>query len=147
MSRNRLMLVLAGLAAVVVLAGGFFLGVRPQLDRAAAARSDASSIDATNEVTRAELARLRQQAKTLPQQQSALSALRRSVPSTASASAFISALNATADQAGVKVSSLTVGDAVAYTPPVTVDAGPTGASSPSCSRGSTPRTSARSCTA
>jgi Tfp pilus assembly protein PilO len=127
-SRNRLMLVLAGLAAVVVLAGGFFLGVRPQLDRAAAARSDASSIDATNEVTRAELARLRDQAKTLPQQKSGLSALRQSVPSTASSSAFISALNATADQAGVKVSSLTVGDAEAYMPPVTVDAGSTGAS-------------------
>ncbi|MDY1005297.1 hypothetical protein [Curtobacterium sp. CFBP9011] len=125
MSRNRLMLLLAALTAVVVIVGGFFLGVRPQLDRAAAARSDASSIDATNAVTRAELDRLRDQAKTLPQQKDELAALRRSVPSTASSSAFISALNTTADQAGVTVSSLTVGDAQAYMPPVAADANST----------------------
>lgn len=121
------MLLLAGLAAVVVIVGGFFLGVRPQLDRAAAARSDASSIDATNAVTRAELDRLREQAKTLPQQKAELEALRRSVPSTASSSAFISALNTTADQAGVTVSSLTVGDAQAYLPPVAPEGSPTAA--------------------
>jgi Tfp pilus assembly protein PilO len=121
MSRNRLMLLLAALTAVVVIAGGFFLGVRPQLDRAAAASVDAEGIESTNAVTRAELSRLREQAKTLAEQQTTLGSLRASVPASASTSAFISALNATADQAGVKVSSITVGDAQAYTPPVTLD--------------------------
>lgn len=113
-----MMLLLAALAAVVVLAGGFFLGVRPQLDSAAAARTDAESIESTNTVTRTELERLREQAKTLNQQRATLETLRASVPDSSNTSAFISALNATADAAGVKVSSITVGDAQAYTPPV-----------------------------
>jgi Tfp pilus assembly protein PilO len=119
-----MMLLLAAVAAVVVLAGGFFLGVRPQLDSAAASRADVESIDATNDVTRTELARLREQAKTLPEQRAALATLSASVPGSPNPATFISALNTTADQAGVKVSSITVGDAQAYTPPVTAEGTP-----------------------
>lgn len=123
MSRNRLMLLLASVAAVVLAAGGFFLGVQPQLDRASAARAERTSVEASNAKTRAELERLREQAKSLPKMRSELAALRASVPPTASAAGLISQVNATADSAGVKVASITVGDAQAYTPPAAAASG------------------------
>lgn len=118
MSRNRLMLVLAAVAALAVAAGGFFLGVQPQLDRAAAAESEAQNISSSNATTRTEIARLREQAKSLPKMRAELAALRSSVPSSAAASSFISQLNATANATGVKVATITLGDAAAYAPPV-----------------------------
>lgn len=118
MSRNRLMLVLAAVAALAVAAGGFFLGVQPQLARAAAAESEAQNISSSNATTRTEIARLREQAKSLPKMRAELAALRSSVPSSAAASSFISQLNATANATGVKVATITLGDAAAYTPPV-----------------------------
>jgi Tfp pilus assembly protein PilO len=125
MSRNRLMLLLAVVAAVVVAAGGFFLGVQPQLDRAATAKSDTESISAGNATTRAEIARLRQQAKSLPEMRTRLATLQASVPDAAGVSSFISQLNGTADTAGVQVATITVGDATAYSPPAAPAGGDT----------------------
>lgn len=125
MSSNRLMLLLAVVAAVVVAAGGFFLGVQPQLDRAATAKSDTESISAGNATTRAEIARLRQQAKTLPEMRTRLATLQASVPDAAGVSSFISQLNGTADTAGVQVATITVGDATAYSPPAAPAGGDT----------------------
>ncbi len=128
MSRNRLMLVLAAVAALAVAAGGFFLGVQPQLDRAAAAKSEAQNISSSNATTRTEIARLREQAKSLPKMRAELAALRSSVPSSAAASSFISQLNATANATGVKVATITLGDAAAYTPPAATTPATDGAS-------------------
>lgn len=118
MSRNRLMLLLAAVAALAVVAGGFFLGVQPQLARVATANEESRSIASSNEATRTEIARLREQAKGLPKMRAELAALRSSVPSSAAVSAFIGQLNTTAEGSGVKVATITVGDAAAYTPPV-----------------------------
>jgi len=111
------MLLLAAVASLAILAGGFFLGVQPQLDRAAAADAERGSVASTNTSTRTELDRLRDQAAQMPRMQAELAALRASVPADAQASALISQLDATAEASGVRVSSLTVGDAQAYVPP------------------------------
>lgn len=142
MSRNRLMLLLAVVAAVVVAAGGFFLGVQPQLDRAATAKSDTESISAGNATTRAEIARLREQAKSLPEMRTRLATLRASVPDSAGASSFISQLNGTADATGVQVATITVGDATAYTPPAATPEGTTGGESASSDSAATATSSA-----
>lgn len=128
MSRNRLMLILAAFAALAVAAGGFFLAVQPQLARAATADAETQSISSANAKTRGEIARLRDQARSLPRLRAELAALRASVPASGATSAFISQLNTTAGAAGVKVSTITVGDAAAYTPPVAESTAP--ASSP-----------------
>lgn len=122
MSRNRLMLLIAGLAAVVVIVGGYFLGVQPQLDRASTARSDTADTAKSNATTRAEIDRLREQAKSLPEMQATLATLRTSVPSSPNASGLLSELNTTADAAGVKVATITIGDPQAYSPPATTSA-------------------------
>ncbi|GAA3341938.1 hypothetical protein GCM10017714_28060 [Curtobacterium pusillum] len=142
MSRNRLMLFLAGIAALAVAAGGFFLGVQPQLDRAETAKADAQSISSGNQTTRTEIARLREQAKSLSKMRAELAALRASVPSSAAASSFISQLNATADTTGVKVATITVGDAAAYTPPAATTSGSASSATDSGSATATPTPSA-----
>ncbi|PZE35246.1 MULTISPECIES: hypothetical protein [unclassified Curtobacterium] len=118
MTRNRLNMLLAVVAMVVVALAGFFLGVQPHLAQAASDRTDQVSVDATNRTTAAELARLKDRAKSLPAMKAELAELTTSVPSSANMSAFYGAVDSVAARAGVKVSAITTSDAVAYTAPV-----------------------------
>ncbi|WP_412169127.1 hypothetical protein ACLUS2_012150 [Curtobacterium flaccumfaciens pv. flaccumfaciens] len=118
MTRNRLNMLLAVVAMVVVALAGFFLGVQPHLAQAASDRTDQVSVDATNRTTAAELARLKDRAKSLPAMKAELAELTTSVPSSANMSSFYGAVDGVAARAGVKVSAITTSDAVAYTAPV-----------------------------
>ncbi|NQX23120.1 hypothetical protein [Curtobacterium sp. VKM Ac-2852] len=117
MTRNRLNMLLAVVAMVVVALAGFFLGVQPHLAQAASDRTDQVTVDATNRTTAAELARLKERAESLPKLKAELAALTASVPSSASMSSFYGAVDSVAAKAGVKVSAITTSDAVAYTAP------------------------------
>lgn len=121
MTRNRLNMLIAVVAMVVVALAGFFLGVQPQLAQAANDRVEQTSVDATNRVTAAELARLRDRAKSLPALKAELAKLTASVPSGANMSSFYGAVDGVAASSGVKVSAITTSDAVAYTAPVAAD--------------------------
>lgn len=136
MTRNRLSLLLAVLAMFVVAAAGYFLAVQPQLAQAAEARSQRETVEQTNATSQAELARLREQAKTLPQMKARLAALSESVPSDAALPSFIDELNATASAAGVEVQSYTTSDAAAYAP--TASTTPAGSSAAAGTPSSTP---------
>jgi Tfp pilus assembly protein PilO len=118
MTRNRLNMLLAVVAMVVVALAGFFLGVQPHLAQAASDRTDQVSVDATNRTTAVELARLKDRAKSLPAMKAELAELTTSVPSSANMSSFYGAVDGVAARAGVKVSAITTSDAVAYTAPV-----------------------------
>lgn len=118
MTRNRLNMLLAVVAMVVVALAGFFLGVQPHLAQAASDRTDQVSVDATNRTTASELARLKDRAKSLPAMKAKLAELTTSVPSSANMSSFYGAVDGVAARAGVKVSAITTSDAVAYTAPV-----------------------------
>ncbi|UXN20523.1 hypothetical protein N8D77_10095 [Curtobacterium flaccumfaciens] len=118
MTRNRLNMLLAVVAMVVVALAGFFLGVQPHLAQAASDRTDQVSVDATNRTTAAELARLKDRAKSLPAMKAELAELTTSVPSSANMSSFYGAVDGVAARAGVKVSAITTSDALAYTAPV-----------------------------
>ncbi|WIB70624.1 hypothetical protein [Curtobacterium sp. MCBD17_026] len=117
MTRNRLNMLLAVVAMVVVALAGFFLGVQPHLAQAASDRTDQVTVDATNRTTAEELARLKDRAESLPKLKAELAALTASVPSSASMSSFYGAVDSVAAKAGVKVSAITTSDAVAYTAP------------------------------
>ncbi|TDW49442.1 hypothetical protein EDF52_104216 [Curtobacterium sp. PhB42] len=131
MTRNRLNMLIAVMAMVVVALAGFFLGVQPQLAQAANDRVEQTSVDATNRTTAAELARLKDRAKSLPALKAELAKLTASVPSGANMSSFYGAVDGVAATSGVKVSAITTSDAVAYTAPVSAgtatdaDAAPT----------------------
>ncbi|WIB26304.1 hypothetical protein [Curtobacterium sp. MCSS17_015] len=118
MTRNHLNMVLAVLAMVVVATAGFFLGVQPQLSRAATDGAQQATVEHENAVKSGELARLRQQAKTLPEMRTALAELQASVPSSDRMSAFYDEVDQAATTAGVTVSTITTSDATAYIPPV-----------------------------
>lgn len=122
MTRNRLSMLLAFAAMAIVAVGGFFLAVQPQLALAASAREQTATVEQTNATSRAELARLREQAAKLPEMKSELEKLTGSVPDSAATSAFIDELDAVAARAGMQVSAFTASDATAYNPPVTASA-------------------------
>lgn len=138
MTKNRMHLVIALAIGAVVLVGGFFLGVQPQLASAAANREQQQSIDSTNDTYRAELARLAAQSAKLPAMQRQAAALGRSVPSSADTSSFYKEVNAVAASSGVTVSGITTSWAAAYTPPAAEPAAGTPTDSSTASAGSTP---------
>lgn len=144
MSRNRLSLLLAVLAMAVVAVGGFFLAVQPQLAQTAAAHTQTASVEQTNDTSRRELARLREQAADLPAMKRDLSTRATSVPDTARLSAFIDELNTIAAASGMQVSSFTASDATAYSPAVAAEpaaagqGGATPSASPSATAGAAP---------
>jgi Tfp pilus assembly protein PilO len=132
MSRNRLFLILAVLASVVVATGGFFLGVQPQLAQAAANDAQSAASEQTNAQNTRELERLRKANETLGQQKDDLTRLEKSVPAQLDAPAFYSEVDGAATTSGVTITAITTGDAVAYAPPTTPSATTgTAASSPS----------------
>ena len=144
MTRNRLHLVIALAIGVVLLAGGFFLGVQPQLTAAATNREQLRTIDATNDGYRTELARLAAQSAKLPAMQRQADALATSIPSSADTASFYKEVDRVAATAGVTVDGITTSWAAAYTPPET--AAPAGAApaepSAAASGASTPSASA-----
>jgi Tfp pilus assembly protein PilO len=136
-NKNRLSLILAALTAVAIAVGGFFLGVQPQLASASADEAQQTQTDQTNATSRAELDRLRERFTTLDAMQASLDGLRDSVPATADTDAFIRSLDTVAGTSGAAVSSVSVGEAQAYsapasgTAPATAEAAPGAAASPS----------------
>jgi len=117
MNRSRLSLIVAGVATLALLVGGWFVGVQPQLAAAAAAAQQRSEIDGRNDVVRAEIARLAKQYDDIGTLQSKLATLSASIPESTDTTPFIEELDRAAAASGVSISSLTFGDAQAYVPP------------------------------
>lgn len=117
MNRNRLSLIAAVATAVVIAVGGFFLGVQPQLASAAADDMQQTQTERTNGASRAELDRLRDKFATLDSMKAELASIRDSVPTTATTDEFIRSLDAVAVTTGATVTSVSVGEAQAYTAP------------------------------
>jgi Tfp pilus assembly protein PilO len=128
MNKNKLSLVIALVVTVAVLAGGWFLGVQPQLALAAANGTQQETIDSTNRANQSELARLAKAAESLSATKSELATLRASVPASMDTTPFLKALDGSASAAGVVVTSITIGDATPYEAPA---AAPSDAASPS----------------
>lgn len=117
MDRNRLLLISAALAAIVLLAGGVLLGVQPQLSAARATESQMRSIDQQNEQLTSQLATLKSTASRMDEVAAKLATLQASVPGDAAIPAFLDQLNAAASASDVQITSITTSDASAYTSP------------------------------
>ncbi|MFJ8896149.1 hypothetical protein ACIRCZ_16320 [Leifsonia sp. NPDC102414] len=116
MDKTRIWIIGAVLATVVVVIGGWFLAIQPQLALAGSAAMTRAQIDATNAQNAAKLAALKKDYAELPQTKQTLAKLSESVPSGGAYPALVSGVDRTAVEAGVTVTSLTVSDAVAYQP-------------------------------
>lgn len=116
MDKYKLSLIGAALAAVVLIAGGWFVGVQPQLASASAADAQRTTIEATNASNRDVLRKLEAEFRELGRSKAELAALRKSVPGNADTAGFTRQVNDAATGAGVTMTSLTFGTAQAYAP-------------------------------
>jgi type II secretory pathway component PulM len=114
---TRITLAIAAVVAVVVMAGGWFLGVSPQLAAASAADTATTQMSDQNAVTEAQIRGLTVAKAKLPQMQTTLASLQSSIPDTLQGTAFLDDLNAIAGSAGVTLTSITVGAVVPYVKP------------------------------
>lgn len=117
MNRNRIFTIVAAIGMVGVSLAGWFLGVSPQLDAAAADETQRLTVVAQNDEIQAVVAQLKEDEKSLPAFKATLEGLQRSVPRDANTSAFIDDINALATAAGVVISGITVADAQPYVAP------------------------------
>jgi Tfp pilus assembly protein PilO len=107
--------VLIGAAlAVVVLAGGYFLGVAPALADAKVSSDMSASVQAQNARQAEVLAELREQAKSIDVATEELKTLQESLPPEARLSNLVTQVSEFAVETGVAVTSITAGDAILF---------------------------------
>lgn len=106
----------AAVVALGILALGWFLGVNPQLDAAAQAAGQTSSLAMTNDQTQITIGGFATQQKKLPQLEAQLSSLLRSVPDAELIPSFITELNEAATGASVRITGIDVSDPQQYQP-------------------------------
>jgi Tfp pilus assembly protein PilO len=118
--KNKLWIIGAVIVMAVIAAGGWVLGIQPQLAVATAADAQRATVQSSNAASAIALAQLERDYKALPSLKSQLASLTRSVPTGTEIPAFVDELNALAATDSVTVVGMTVTDAqpyVAVTPP------------------------------
>lgn len=122
MNDKRIWTLGALLAAVVLLLGGYFLGVAPQLEAAAQADSQRKTVEAQNDALVTDIAVLKGDYENLDKFKSQLAEVSQAIPDNADFSRYIAQLNELSAVNTVAVTSVTVGDALAYAGPVNAQA-------------------------
>lgn len=112
MSRTKLMVIVAALAIVAILGGGWFLGVQPLIAAAEASDVDRATVETLNAAQQARITELDDANDRLPELQDDLDELMRSIPDSGSLSGFLREISKMSGDAGVTLSTLTAGDAV-----------------------------------
>ncbi|MFD1721173.1 hypothetical protein [Amnibacterium endophyticum] len=135
MSTLRIWVMVATAAIVAVLAGGFFLGVQPQLAAAATADESAASAEAQAQTMQLKLLTLSKRAAKLESMQAEDAVLQKKVPSILKDNTFNRRINEVAALNGVTVASVQLGKAAAYTSPA-------GSAAPATQDAATPAASA-----
>jgi len=118
MTTRRWWVIGCALMMVVSIGFGWLLGVSPMLDAAQTADTTRESVDAQNLVYEQELATLKDQFAGIGELETQLADLHSQVPAGSALPAYIAQLVASSQQHAVVLTSLTVSDAVAYTPVV-----------------------------
>jgi Tfp pilus assembly protein PilO len=116
MNKNRMWEIGAVLAMVATVAGGWLIGISPQLTTVATANRDRANVIAANNRNEIFLAKLKRDYENIDGLKSQVSTLHQSVPTTADVSSFVTELNFLANARKVTLKSINVSDARAYTP-------------------------------
>lgn len=117
MEANRLWTIGAILAMIGIVAGGWFLGVQPQLDSAAAANDQRAGIARLNSVNEAALRKLQADDAKKGELQERLAALAASVPSQPDLPEFYAAADAVATANNVVLANVATGASMPYPDP------------------------------
>lgn len=116
----------AGAATVAVLAGGWFLGVQPQLAAAAGTAQTTASVEAQNQATTIKIAALTKAAAKLDGMKAEDAVLQKAVPTVLKPNTFIRRVGEVATLNGVDIVSVSPGDSVAYAAPASASGEATG---------------------
>ena len=113
---NQIKMRVAGaiLLILLIVGGGWFLGIEPSLAIASSANQERVRVNSLNNLNEFFLAKLRSDYQNITALQSQLNLLRVSVPTTANLSKFISELNSLASKENVTVKSIQFNDAKPY---------------------------------
>lgn len=120
---TRIWAIACGAGTMAVLAGGWFLGVQPQLAAASTAADATTAAQAQNQATAIKLASLTKAAAKIDTLKAEDATLVKAVPGILKPNTDIRRINELAALDGVTVSSVTLGDSAAYTPPAAGDTG------------------------
>lgn len=107
MTKLRQLWLLTALAAVAILAGGYFLLVSPQSSKASALRKDTAAQETTNQSLQSQINLLNQQEKHLVEKENLLSKFSGKIPPNPALPALIRSLSDAADRSGVLLVALT----------------------------------------
>lgn len=102
---------------LVIIVGGYLVGISPMLTQISQTNSQTTTTQQANTASQAQLANLKLQYAHIGKLNSKLTALRQSVPELAGAPAFLNELLALSSQYGVSVTTLTLANATVYTDP------------------------------
>lgn len=116
MNSNKIWVAGATMLAVVILAGGWFLGAAPQLSAAATAASEREGVEAQNQLQEANLASLRERFASLNELNTELTSVRESLPTGADMPTFLRDINAAAETSGVTLNSFGTSDDQPFAP-------------------------------
>lgn len=130
MNKNRMWVIGAILAMVVTLAGGWLIGIAPQLAVATSANADRANVMAANARSEILLAKLKRDYQNIDALKNQVLTLQESVPTSADISSFVTELNTLANARKVTLKSIAVSDAKPYTPTTQAAATKTTTSSP-----------------
>jgi len=99
---------------ILIIGGGWFLKIAPQLNLISGIQKDQANVLATNVRSQLLLTKLKTDYQNIGNLKNELALLGRSVPANASISAFISELNSVANMHGATIKSILVSDAKPY---------------------------------
>ena len=116
MKKNRMWVIGAVVVMVVTLAGGWLIGIAPQLTAVASAHRDRATVIAANNRNEILLAKLKRDYENIDALKNQVSTLQESVPTAAEVSSFVTELNSLANARKVTLKSITVSEAKAYIP-------------------------------
>ncbi|MEJ3404466.1 hypothetical protein WDJ51_06955 [Rathayibacter sp. YIM 133350] len=136
MDRHRLWVIAYIVIAVAVVAGGWFLGVQPQLAAAGGAIVQRADIDASNATQEKLIVQLQKDKDGIDALKADLATLSQSVPLGTGAPDFVNQLHALAQSSNVTLSAFSVAEPTAYAPAVPDPAAATAAAA--ASPGATP---------
>lgn len=113
---NRLWVGISVLVSMAILAGGWFIGIDPQLQLQKTTNEQRETVEARNTVARADIARLKAASENLPALETQLAGLQAAVPPGINGSDFIASLDKMAVASGATLTSFTLADPIAYEP-------------------------------
>ncbi|HEX7405508.1 MAG TPA: hypothetical protein VF307_06250 [Candidatus Nanopelagicaceae bacterium] len=118
MNKNKTWVMGAVLAIVLIIGGGWLVGIQPQMSAIADANQKRTTVQLQNATSQALLVKLRKDYEGIDKLNQQLNLLRVAVPSSAQISTFVTELNTLASSHQIIVKSISVSDAKPYSPSV-----------------------------